>query len=432
MIWNEKFETMSDDEMADFQLEKLKETTAWVYDRLPFYKRKLDEKGVHPDDIKDLSDLGKLPFTVKTDLRDNYPFGLCAVPMTEVVRVHASSGTTGKPITGPYTAADLDQWADCMARNFYAAGVGPEDIFQNAYGMGLFTGGLGFHQAASKIGCTIVPASSGMTERQVTLIQDFGATSIGCTPSYALTIAEKARDMGVDLRELPLRVGIFGAEPWTEEMRREIEERMGINAHEAYGLTELMGPGVSFDCEAKDGLHVNEDHIMAEVIDPITEEVLPHGTQGELIFTAIQRRAMPMIRYRTRDITTLRREKCACGRTLVKMDKIYGRSDDMLIISGVNVFPSQIEAILLEVPEVEPQYVLIIRKKGYLDALSVDVEARPEVYDLGEEKLKEIEKKIVDKIRGTVGIGVAVRLVPPKSIERSEGKAKRVFDARNM
>ncbi len=432
MLWNEKFETMSDDEMQAFQLAKLKETVAWVYDRVPMYKRKFDEKGVHPDDVKDLVDLGKLPFTIKTDLRDNYPFGLCAVPLNQVVRVHASSGTTGKPITGPYTKEDLEQWTECMARNFAAAGIGPDDIFQNAYGMGLFTGGLGFHQAATAVGCVIVPASSGMTERQVTLIKDFGTTAIGSTPSYALTIAEKAQDMGVDLRELPLRVGIFGAEPWTEEMRREIEERMGINAHEAYGLTELMGPGVAFDCSAKNGLHVNEDHIMAEVIDPITEEVLPLGTQGELVFTAVQRRAMPMIRYRTRDITTLRREKCSCGRTLIKMEKIYGRSDDMLIISGVNVFPSQIESILLEVPEVEPQYVLIIRKKGYLDALSVDVEAKPEVYDLGEEKLKEIEKKITGKIRGTVGIGVAVRLVPPKSIERSEGKAKRVFDARNM
>jgi len=432
MIWNEKFETMSDDEMADFQLQKLKETTAWVYDRLPFYKGKFDEKGVHPDDLKDLSDLGKLPFTVKTDLRDNYPFGLCAVPMTEVVRVHASSGTTGKPITGPYTAADIDQWTECMCRNFAAADIGPDDIFQNSYGMGLFTGGLGFHQAAVRVGCAIVPASSGMTERQVTLMQDFGTTAFGCTPSYALTIAEKARDMGVDVTKLPLRVGIFGAEPWTEEMRREIEERMGILAIEAYGLTEMMGPGVSFSCPAGGGLHVNEDHILAEIIDPITEEVLPEGTQGELIFSAIQRRAMPILRYRTRDITTLHRGKCDCGRTLIKMDKIYGRSDDMLIISGVNVFPSQIESILLEVPEVEPQYVLIIRKKGYLDALSVDVEAKPEVYDLGEAKLKEIEKKIVGKIRGTVGIGVAVRLVPPKSIERSEGKAKRVFDARNM
>ncbi len=432
-MWDEKFETMSTDEMQAWQLGKLQETVAWIYERIPFYKQKFDEVGVKPGDIKSVEDLGKLPFTVKTDLRDNYPFGLCAVPMKEVVRVHASSGTTGKPITGPYTAEDLDQWASCMARNLVAAGMTSEDIVQNSYGLGLFTGGLGFHQGAEKLGCTIIPASSGMTERQVTLMQDFGSTVLFATPSYALTIAEKASDMGVDVRKLPLRVGVFGAEPWTVEMRDEIEERMGIDACEAFGLTELGGPGTAFSCMAKDGfLHINEDHFMAEIIDPVTEEVLPLGEKGELVFTAIQRRAMPMIRYRTRDITELKRETCSCGRTLLKMKKVLGRSDDMLIISGVNVFPSQVEAILLEVPEVEPQYVLIIRKKGYLDALSVDVEAKPEVYDLGEEKLREVEREIESRIRGVIGIGVKVRCVPPKSIERSEGKAKRVFDARKM
>ena len=432
-MWDEKFETMSTDEMQAFQLDKLKETVAWVYERIPFYKKKFDEVGVSPEDIKSLEDLGRLPFTVKTDLRDNYPFGLCAVPMNEVVRVHASSGTTGKPITGPYTADDLDQWAECMARNMVAAGISGDDIVQNAYGLGLFTGGLGFHQGAEKLGCTVIPASSGMTERQITLMKDFGTTVLFSTPSYALTIAEKASDMGVDIRDLPLRVGVFGAEPWSVEMRDEIEQRMGIEACEAYGLTELGGPGTSFSCAAKDGyLHINEDHILAEIIDPVTEEVLPLGEKGELVFTAIRRRAMPMIRYRTRDITQLKREKCSCGRTLLKMKKVFGRSDDMLIISGVNVFPSQIESILLEVSQVEPQYVLIIRKKGYLDALSVDVEAKPEVYDLGEEKLREVEKDIESRIRGTIGIGVKVRAVPPKSIERSEGKAKRVFDARKL
>ena len=432
-MWDEKFETMSTDEMQAFQLDKLKETVAWVYERIPFYKKKFDEVGVSPEDIKSLEDLGRLPFTVKTDLRDNYPFGLCAVPMNQVVRVHASSGTTGKPITGPYTAEDLDQWAECMARNMVAAGISGDDIVQNAYGLGLFTGGLGFHQGAEKLGCTVIPASSGMTERQITLMKDFGTTVLFSTPSYALTIAEKASDMGVDIRDLPLRVGVFGAEPWSVEMRDEIEQRMGIEACEAYGLTELGGPGTSFSCAAKDGyLHINEDHILAEIIDPVTEEVLPLGEKGELVFTAIRRRAMPMIRYRTRDITQLKREKCSCGRTLLKMKKVFGRSDDMLIISGVNVFPSQIESILLEVSQVEPQYVLIIRKKGYLDALSVDVEAKPEVYDLGEEKLREVEKDIESRIRGTIGIGVKVRAVPPKSIERSEGKAKRVFDARKL
>ncbi len=433
MIWDEKYETMSTDEMQAFQLQKLQETVAWLYERVPFYKKKFDELGVQPGDVKSVEDLSKLPFTVKTDLRDNYPFGLCAVPMNEVVRVHASSGTTGKPITGPYTAEDLEQWTECMARSLTAAGVTSDDICQNAYGLGLFTGGLGFHQGAVRLGCTVIPASSGMTERQVTLLKDFGCTVLFCTPSYALTIAEKAQDLGVDIKALPLRIGCFGAEPWTVEMRQEIEDRMGIKAHEAYGLTELMGPGVAFDCENQDGyLHINEDHVMAEIIDPVTEEVLPLGEKGELVFTAIQRRAMPVLRYRTRDITELKREKCACGRTLLKMKKVLGRSDDMLIISGVNVFPSQIESLLLEVPEVEPQYVLIIRKKGYLDALSVDVEAKPEVYDMGEEKLREVEKNIEGKIRGVIGIGVKVRCVPPKSIERSEGKAKRVFDARKL
>ncbi|MFH1034005.1 MAG: phenylacetate--CoA ligase [Pseudomonadota bacterium] len=432
-MWDDKFETMSTDEMQAFQLKALQDTVAWVYERVPFYKKKFDETGLKAGDIKAVEDLGKLPFTVKTDLRDNYPFGLCAVPMNQVVRVHASSGTTGKPITGPYTKEDLAQWSQCMARIMTSAGITKDDIFQNAYGMGLFTGGLGFHQGAETIGCTVIPASSGMTERQITLMRDFGTTCFGCTPSYALTIAEKASDLGVDLRKLPVRVGCFGAEPWTVEMRKEIEERMGIKAREAYGLTELMGPGVAFDCDMQDGwLHVNEDHVLAEIIDPVTEEVLPLGEKGELVFTAIQRRAMPVLRYRTRDITQLKREKCGCGRTLLKMKKVYGRSDDMLIISGVNVFPSQIESILLEMPEVEPQYVLIIRKKGYLDALSVDVEAKPEVYDLGEEKLREVEGRIETRIRGIIGIGVKVRCVPPKSIERSEGKAKRVFDARKL
>ena len=431
--WDEKFETMPLEEMEAFQLMKLKETVKWLYEKVPFYTAKMDETGVKPGDVKSLADLAKLPFTVKNDLRDNYPFGLCAVPMSEVVRVHASSGTTGKPITGPYTADDLEQWAQCMARNLWSAGVRPEDVIQNAYGMGLFTGGLGFHQGALALGATLVPTGSGMTERQVTLMKDFEATVLFCTPSYALTIAEKAAEMGVDVRKLPLRVGVFGAEPWSLEMKREIEERMGIQAHEAYGLTEMMGPGVAFSCDGSTpGLHVNEDHIYPEIIDPVTEEPLGLDEQGELVFTAIQRRAMPLLRYRTRDITSLTRKECSCGRSMVVMNKVFGRSDDMMIISGVNVFPSQIESILLEMEEVEPQYVIVIKKKGYLDALSVDVEAKPEVHDLGQEKMKEVAARINDKIKGIIGINVAVRLVPPKSIERSEGKAKRIFDARNM
>ncbi len=430
MPWDEKFECMPVEELQKFQLEKLKETAAWVYERVPFYKKKYDEAGILPDDIKSLADISKLPVTQKNDLRDNYPFGLCAVPMKEVVRVHASSGTTGKPITGPYTADDLEQWTECMARNFYAAGVREDDIVQNAYGHGLFTGGLGFHQGACRMGCAVVPTSSGMTERQITLMQDFNSTVLLATPSYALTIAERADELGVDLRKLPLRVGIFGAEPWTTGMRKEIEERTGIKAMEAFGLTELGGPGVSFDCEVQDGLHINEDHYLAEVVDPETFQPLPMGEKGELIFTSLQRRAMPMVRYRTKDITRLRREKCACGRTLLKMDKLSGRTDDMLIISGVNVFPSQIESLLLDIPEVEPQYVLVVRKKGYLDHLTVRVEAKREVYDAGPDKEAEVEKKITEHIKGNIGIGVRVRLVEPKLIARSEGKAQRILDER--
>jgi phenylacetate-CoA ligase len=299
--------------------------------------------------------------------------------------------------------------------------------------MGLFTGGLGFHQGATKIGATIVPTSSGQTERQITIMQDFGTTVLCCTPSYALTIAEKASQMGINFKNLPLRIGVFGAEPWTQEMRKEIEERMGLKAHEAYGLTELMGPGVAFDCAAQDGyLHVNEDHVLVEIIDPVTGDVLPQGTKGELVFTAIQRQAMPLLRYRTRDITLAKREKCSCGRTLIKMEKVYGRSDDMLIISGVNVFPSQIESILLEEEGIEPQYVIIVRKKGYLDTLEVNVESKPDIYQAGADTIKGVEQKIENRMRGLIGIGIKIRLVAPGTITRSEGKAKRVIDERKL
>jgi phenylacetate-CoA ligase len=417
-------------DLQKFQLEKLKETVAWVYAKVPFYHRKLDELKIKPDDIQTLEDIAKLPFTVKNDLRDNYPFGLCAVPLKEVVRVHASSGTTGKPITGPYTADDLDQWTECMTRCLWSAGVRPDDIAQNAYGHGLFTGGLGFHQAATRLGCTVVPTSSGLTERQIMLMKDFGTTALFSTPSYALTIAERAEELKVSLRDLPLRIGVFGAEPWTIAMRDEIERRMGIRAMEAYGLTELCGPGVAFDCEAQDGLHINEDHFLAEIVDPVTFEPLPLGEKGELIFTSLQRRAMPMLRYRTKDITRFRRETCSCGRTLLKMDKLSGRTDDMLIISGVNVFPSQIEALLLEIPEVEPQYRLLVRKKGYLDHLVVQVEGKKEIYEAGGEKRLEIESKVAGHIKGMMGVGVEVNIVEPKFIARSEGKALRVVDER--
>ena len=430
MPWNDEFECMPLEARQKFQLERLRGTAAWAYERLPFYRRKLDEQGVRAEDLGSLQDVTKLPFTVKNDLRDHYPFGLCAVPMKEVVRIHASSGTTGKPITGTYTAEDLELWAECMARALWSAGVRPEDILQDAHGYGLFTGGLGFLGGATKIGCSLIPASSGQTERQIMIMRDFASTVLCCTPSYALTIAERAREMRVDLRSLSLRLGVFGAEPWTVAMRQEIEERIGIKAHEVYGLTEIGGPGTAFSCEAQDGLHINEDHFLPEIVDPVTLEPLPLGERGELVFTSLRRRAMPVIRYRTRDITRLRREECACGRSLIRMDKVLGRSDDMLIISGVNVFPSQIEALLLDVPEVEPQYVLIVRKKGYLDQLLVHVEGKKEIYEAGPQRRAEVEGEISEHIREIVGISVAVNLLEPKSIARSEGKAKRVIDER--
>jgi phenylacetate-CoA ligase len=427
--WDEKFETMNESGMKAFQLEKLKETVAWVYEKVPFYKKAFDEKGVKPADLQKLEDMAKFPFTVKTDLRDNYPFGLCAVPMSDVVRIHASSGTTGKPITGPYTAGDLEQWTECMARGLWAQEVRTDSILQNAYGMGLFTGGLGFLQGAMRIGCAIVPSGAGMTERQIMLIQDFGTSALCCTPSYCLTIIEKAEKMGVDLTKTNLRTGHFGAEPWTVEMRTEIEARGHIHAYEHYGLTELMGPGVSFTCEHYN-IHINEDHVFPEIVDPGTLDPVDIGEEGELVFTSLQRRAMPMIRYRTRDICTLRREKCACGRTLITMDKILGRSDDMMIIAGVNVFPSQVETVLMEFPDVEPQYQIRLKKKGYIDHMIVETEVKAAMYQAGKEKLEELSKRVSARIQQVIGINVPVIILPQDTIERSIGKAKRIIDER--
>jgi len=427
--WDEKFEIMNDGQMRTFQTEKLQETVKWVYEKVPFYRKAFDDKGVKPSDLKKPEDLAKFPFSVKTDLRDNYPFGLCAVPMSEVVRIHASSGTTGKPITGPYTAGDLDQWTECMARGLWAQEVRPDTVLQNAYGMGLFTGGLGFLQGAMRIGCAIVPSGAGMTERQIMLIQDFGTQALCCTPSYCMTIIEKAEKMGIDIKNSTLKTGHFGAEPWSIEMRNDIERRGGIHAYEHYGLTELMGPGVAFTCEYYN-IHVNEDHVYPEIVDPSTLEPLGLGEKGELVFTSLQRRAMPMIRYRTRDICTLRREKCECGRTLITMDKILGRSDDMMIISGVNVFPSQVETVLMEFEEVEPLYQIHLKKKGYIDHIEVDTEAREAVYEAGQEKVDELAGRISSRIQQVIGINVPVNILPHDSIERSIGKAKRIIDER--
>jgi phenylacetate-CoA ligase len=430
MPWNDQYECMPLKDMERFQLEKLKQTVSRVIQNVPFYKKKFEERGVGADDLEHIQDIAKLPFTEKKDLRDNYPFGLSAVPLSEVNRVHASSGTTGKPITGLYTKEDLKQWAEMVQRNCWSAGIRPGHIVQNSYGYGLFTGGLGFHLGLTAMGCTVVPTSSGLTERQIMLMQDFKTDALTCTPSYALTIAERAAELRVDIRALPLSIGIFGAEPWTEQMRQEIQERMGIKAMEVYGLTELGGPCMAFDCDAQRGIHINEDFFLAEIVDPISLEPVPLGEQGELVFTSLQRQAMPMIRYRTKDITRLYREKCVCGRTFVKMDKIYGRSDDMLIISGVNVFPSQVEALLLQFDEIEPVYQLVVRKKGYLDQLMVRIEGKPEVYAAGDQKRAEVAGKLMAHIKGNIGITVEVDIVDHKFIARSEGKALRVVDER--
>lgn len=431
MPWNKQFECMSLGDLQKFQLSNLIDTVRWLYERTPFYRKKLDELNTKPEDIRSLEDIVRLPFTVKNDLRDNYPFGLCAVPLNEVVRIHASSGTTGKPITGPYTTQDLEQWTECMARVIWAAGVRGDDIFQNGFGHGLFTGGLGFHQGASRIGCAVVPTSSGMTERQIMLMKDFSATAFCGTPSYALTIAERAEEMNMSVKDMPLRVGLFGGEPWSLALRTEIEERMGIQALNNYGLTEMAGPGISFECrEAPGGLHINEDHYIAEIIDPVTFQPLPYGEKGELVLTSIQRRAMPLLRFRTKDITSLSREKCPCGRTFVKMERLIGRTDDMLIINGVNVFPSQIESMLKDIEEVELQYVLVVSKKKHLDGLKLRVEAKKEVYEAGAGKIAEVERKIDNHFKGLMGIHVGVELTAPKTLTRSEGKAVRVIDER--
>lgn len=407
------------------QLKNLKKTLKLVYGWVQFYHEKFQVAGLKPNDIKSLEDIQKLPFTVKTDLRDEYPFGLWTVKPDDknLARIHASSGTTGKPILGPYTKNDMAGWAECMARTLWAAGIREDDLAQNALGMGLFTGGLGFLLGAERIGCAVIPSGSGMTERQIMLIQDLEPTVLFCTPSYALTIADKAEKMGINPADFFLQIGVFGAEPWSDAMRDEIEKRLVITAHEAYGLTELMGPGVAFSCWNKQ-LHINEDHVYPEIINSETGEVLPLGAEGELVLTSLQREAMPMIRYRTRDITTLRREKCFCGRTLITMDRVARRSDDMKIVNGVNIFPSQFESILLQFEELEPFYTIILTKKERLDAVMIYVETKGDVNDSA------LEDKISRRIKETIGISAHVSLKPTNFLPRSEGKAKRLIDER--
>ena len=428
--WDEKVETASLEEIKAIQSERLCDMVKRCYENVPFYRQLLDKNGIKPEDIHSVDDLSKLPFTYKTDLRDNYPYGLFAVPMDDVVRIHASSGTTGKQTVVGYTENDMDTWSECAARAITAAGGSKSDILQIAYGYGLFTGGLGIHGGGEKVKATVIPASSGNTPRQLTIMQDFGTTILCCTPSYALYLGESREEAGIPLENLKLKAGIFGAEPWTEEMRKNIEEKLGIRAYDIYGLSEVMGPGVSFECEYQCGMHVNEDHFIPEIIDPDTGEVLPEGEAGELVFTCISKEALPLIRYRTRDIATLTREKCKCGRTLIRMSKPRGRSDDMLINRGVNVFPSQIEEVLLNTKGVTANYLIVVDRINNLDTLEVQVEMAPDMpFDavrLVEEKSREIHNSLLSML----GLSAKVVIVEPKAIARSEGKAKRVLDKR--
>jgi phenylacetate-CoA ligase len=433
MIYNEEFETMPREALEAIQVRRLQAAAARVYNTVPFYRKRFDEEGVKPDYIRTLDDLRKLPFTHKDDLRDNYPFGMFAVPMDNVVRIHASSGTTGKPTVVGYTARDVQTWAELMARTLMAAGASKNDIVHNAYGYGLFTGGLGFHYGAEKLGASVIPISGGNTRRQVMIMKDFGATILTCTPSYALHIAEVAEEMGVSFRDLKFKAGVFGAEPWTEQMRQEIERKLNLKAMDIYGLSEIIGPGVSVECiEAQSGLHVFEDHFIPEIIDPRTEEVLPYGTPGELVFTTITKEAFPVIRYRTRDISILHPEPCRCGRTMVRMGRVQGRSDDMLIIRGVNVFPSQIESVIMETEGVEPHYQLVVERVASLDQLTVLVEVNEKLFSDEIKNLQAMGRTLEKNLRETLGVAAEVKLVEPKTIQRSEGKAVRVVDQRKL
>ncbi|MGL4736526.1 MAG: phenylacetate--CoA ligase family protein [Cellulosilyticaceae bacterium] len=428
-VWQEE-EIYDIEQKRAVQSERLIKTVERVYAHVPFYYHKMKEMGLEPGDIKGVDDLGKLPFTTKQDLRDHYPYGLFAAPMEEVVRIHASSGTTGQPTVVGYTQNDIDMWKDMIARTLVAMGVSKKDIVQVAYGYGLFTGGLGAHYGAEHLGAAVVPISGGNTKKQIQLIQEFGSTVLMCTPSYALYIGETMKSMGIDPRSTSLRTGIFGAEPWTDEMREQIESLLGINAMDIYGLSEVLGPGVAFECQGRYGMHINDDHFIPEIINPQTLEVLPEGQDGELVFTMVTKEALPLLRYRTRDITKLHTGKCSCGRTLTRMDKVTGRSDDMLIIRGVNVFPSQIESILCKVTEVAPHYLIMVDRLNNLDTLEVWVEVKPEYLTDQIKSLERIEKHITAELFSLLGLHVKVKLVEPKSIERSEGKAKRIVDRR--
>ena len=418
--------------LEHLQSQRLIDVVDRVYQHVPFYQKAMKEMGITPDQVRDITDLSRLPFTRKSDLRDNYPFGLFAVDMRQVVRIHASSGTTGRPTVVGYSKQDIETWSELMARALHFAGVGPDDVIQVAYGYGLFTGGLGMHYGAECLGASVIPISGGNTAKQVQLMQDFGTTVLACTPSYALFIAETMEQLGVRPADLNLRVGVFGAEPWTEEMRREIENRLEIKAVDIYGLSEIMGPGVACECTAQNGLHLYEDHFIPEIIDPVTGRVLPLGEPGELGITTVTKEALPLLRYRTGDITVLNQGQCSCGSPFVRMAKVMGRTDDMLIIRGVNVFPSQIESVLLSVGGIEPQYQLVVDRKGALDTAELWVEVPASIALDEVKRLEELAAKITHAIQTTLGINLKVKLVEPQTIPRGAGKAQRVVDRRNL
>jgi phenylacetate-CoA ligase len=432
MIWNKTSECMSRPEMNALQGERLRELIERVYFNVPYYREKMQRAGLGPDDIKGIDDLYRLPFTTKDDLRDNYPFGLFALPTSEIIRLHASSGTTGKPTVVGYTRKDLVTWSEVVARTLTCAGVERKDFMQIAYGYGLFTGGLGLHYGGEKIGAVVIPVSGGNTARQLQIMQDFNTTVLACTPSYALYLAESIDEMKIDRSSLKLRVGVFGAEPWTENMRREIESKLGIKAIDMYGLSEIIGPGVASECQFQKGLHINEDHFIPEIIDPVTLMPVEEGNEGELVFTTITKEGLPLIRYRTRDLTSLNYNVCDCSRTLVRMKKCTGRSDDMMIIRGVNIFPSSIESVLLDISETKPHYLLIIDRVNNMDVLQVLVEVDQHFFLDRIGQLESLRQRIRSSLESSLGISVDVRLVEHKTIERSEGKARRVIDKRKL
>ena len=432
MIWNPNKECMSREQMRELQGKRLQKLVQYVYHNVPFYRNKMQAMNVSPEDIVTIDDIVKLPFTTKQDLRDNYPYGLQAAPASEIVRVHASSGTTGNPTIVGYTRKDLAVWSEVMTRCLTAYGLHRDDTVSVSYGYGLFTGGLGAHYGVENLGATVIPTSTGSTEKHIRLLKDLKISGICCTPSYALYLAETLEKLGVNKDEINLRIGVFGAEPWTENMRKEIESRLGLKGYNIYGLSEIMGPGVSYECQEQNGSHISEDHFFPEIINPETLEQLPYGEQGELVFTTLTKEGMPLLRYRTKDLCTLMEGQCACGRTLVRMSRIVGRSDDMLIIRGINVFPSQVESVILEMQEFEPQYMLIVDRVKNLDTLQVQVEVRKDYFsdDIG--SMLALKKKLADKLKSVISIAADVRLMEPGSIERSQGKGKHVIDNRNL